>query len=50
VRARAGVIGLLVAAAAGGLVFALVYAPADGALMAAYLLACGASCLRPWSC
>ena len=36
-----GVVGLLVTAAAGGLVFALVYGGRDGVLMALFLAACG---------
>jgi signal transduction histidine kinase len=44
-RTRSGVVGLLTGAGLGGLVFALVYAPADGVLMAVYMLACGASVL-----
>jgi signal transduction histidine kinase len=45
VTLRAGITGLLLAATAGGVVFALVYAPRDGVLMAAYLLACGSAVL-----
>ena len=42
---RAGILGLLLAAAAAGVVFAAVYVPRDGVLMAAYMLACGAAVL-----
>jgi signal transduction histidine kinase len=45
VSLRTGVIGLLGAATAAGVIFAAVYAPRDGLLMAAYMLACGASVL-----
>jgi signal transduction histidine kinase len=42
VRARAGIAGLLAAVAAAGGLFALVYTPHDGVLMAAYTLCWGA--------
>jgi signal transduction histidine kinase len=45
VSLRTGVIGLLLATTAAGLIFGAVYAPRDGLLMAAYMLACGASVL-----
>jgi signal transduction histidine kinase len=45
VSLRAGIPGVLVAVAAGGLTFGLVYAPRDGVLMASYMLACGAAVL-----
>jgi signal transduction histidine kinase len=45
VSARAGLVGLLLTAAAGGLIFGVVYAPRDGMLMAVYMLACGAAVL-----
>jgi signal transduction histidine kinase len=45
VSLRAGILGLLLAASAAGVIFAAVYAPRDGVLMAAYLLACGAAVL-----
>jgi signal transduction histidine kinase len=45
VSLRVGLAGLLAAAAAGGLVLGIVYAPRDGLLMTLYLLACGGAVL-----